>query len=59
MTASSGDLALLAVRIETELSALRRDMQQAEGTVKRQLHAAVHRLRRVLSAANVAVGGRA
>jgi RNA polymerase sigma-70 factor (ECF subfamily) len=30
----------------------------AEGTVKRQLHAAVHRLRRVLSAANVAVGGR-
>jgi RNA polymerase sigma-70 factor, ECF subfamily len=31
----------------------------AEGTVKRQLHAAVHRLRRVLSAADVAVGGRA
>jgi RNA polymerase sigma-70 factor (ECF subfamily) len=31
----------------------------AEGTVKRQLHSAVHRLRRVLTAANVAVGGRA
>ena len=30
----------------------------AEGTVKRQLHAAVHRLRHALSAANV-VGGRA
>jgi RNA polymerase sigma-70 factor, ECF subfamily len=30
----------------------------AEGTVKRQLHAAVHRLRAVLSAANVTVGGR-
>ena len=30
----------------------------AEGTVKRQLHAAVHRLRAALSAANVTVGGR-
>jgi RNA polymerase sigma-70 factor (ECF subfamily) len=29
----------------------------AEGTVKRQLHAAVHRLRAVLSAANVTVAG--
>jgi RNA polymerase sigma-70 factor, ECF subfamily len=31
----------------------------AEGTVKRQLHAAVHRLRQALSHANVVVGGRA
>ena len=31
----------------------------AEGTVKRQLHAAVHRLRRALTAANVTAGGRA
>jgi len=31
----------------------------AEGTVKRQLHAAVHRLRAALRAANVTVGGRA
>jgi RNA polymerase sigma-70 factor, ECF subfamily len=31
----------------------------AEGTVKRQLHAAVHRLRQTLSRANVAAGGRA
>jgi RNA polymerase sigma-70 factor (ECF subfamily) len=31
----------------------------AEGTVKRQLHAAVHRLRHALSTANVTVGGRA
>jgi RNA polymerase sigma-70 factor (ECF subfamily) len=30
----------------------------AEGTVKRQLHAAVHRLRHALSAANVTAGGR-
>jgi RNA polymerase sigma-70 factor (ECF subfamily) len=30
----------------------------AEGTVKRQLHAAVHRLRQALSAANVTAGGR-
>lgn len=30
----------------------------AEGTVKRQLHAAVHRLRAALRAANVTVGGR-
>jgi RNA polymerase sigma-70 factor (ECF subfamily) len=30
----------------------------AEGTVKRQLHAAVHRLRQALSHANVIVGGR-
>ena len=29
----------------------------AEGTVKRQLHAAVHRLRHALSAANVTAGG--
>jgi DNA-directed RNA polymerase specialized sigma24 family protein len=31
----------------------------AEGTVKRQLHAAVHRLRHALSAARVTAGGRA
>ena len=31
----------------------------AEGTVKRQLHAAVHRLRHALSAAKVTAGGRA
>jgi RNA polymerase sigma-70 factor (ECF subfamily) len=31
----------------------------AEGTVKRQLHAAVHRLRGALAHANVTVGGRA
>lgn len=31
----------------------------AQGTVKRQLHAAVHRLRRSLAAANVTAGGRA
>jgi RNA polymerase sigma-70 factor (ECF subfamily) len=31
----------------------------AEGTVKRQLHAAVHRLRQALTAANITVGGRA
>lgn len=31
----------------------------AEGTVKRQLHAAVHRLRQALVAANVTTGGRA
>jgi RNA polymerase sigma-70 factor (ECF subfamily) len=31
----------------------------AEGTVKRQLHAAVHRLRGALSSANVIAGGRA
>jgi RNA polymerase sigma-70 factor (ECF subfamily) len=31
----------------------------AEGTVKRQLHAAVHRLRAILSASRVTVGGRA
>jgi RNA polymerase sigma-70 factor (ECF subfamily) len=31
----------------------------AEGTVKRQLHAAIHRLRETLSQANVTVGGRA
>jgi RNA polymerase sigma-70 factor (ECF subfamily) len=31
----------------------------AEGTVKRQLHAAVHRLRRALTAANVTAGERA
>lgn len=31
----------------------------AEGTVKRQLHAAVHRLRQALADANVTVGGRA
>ena len=31
----------------------------AEGTVKRQLHAAVHRLRAALRAANVTAGGRA
>ncbi len=30
----------------------------AEGTVKRQLHAAVHRLRHALTAANVTSGGR-
>jgi RNA polymerase sigma-70 factor, ECF subfamily len=31
----------------------------AEGTVKRQLHAAIHRLRGALTAANVTAGGRA
>jgi RNA polymerase sigma-70 factor (ECF subfamily) len=31
----------------------------AEGTVKRQLHSAVHRLRQALSAANVTAGGEA
>ena len=31
----------------------------AEGTVKRQLHAAVHRLRGALTAANVTIGERA
>ena len=31
----------------------------AEGTVKRQLHAAVHRLRQALTLANVTAGGRA
>jgi RNA polymerase sigma-70 factor, ECF subfamily len=31
----------------------------AEGTVKRQLHAAVHRLRQALTSANVTAGGRA
>ena len=31
----------------------------AEGTVKRQLHAAVHRLRQALTAADVTLGGRA
>jgi len=31
----------------------------AEGTVKRQLHAAVHRLRHALSGSNVTAGGRA
>ena len=31
----------------------------AEGTVKRQLHAAVHRLRHALRHANVTAGGRA
>lgn len=31
----------------------------AQGTVKRQLHAAVHRLRQSLAAANVTAGGRA
>jgi RNA polymerase sigma-70 factor, ECF subfamily len=31
----------------------------AEGTVKRQLHAAVHRLRAALLASRVTVGGRA
>jgi RNA polymerase sigma-70 factor (ECF subfamily) len=31
----------------------------AEGTVKRQLHAAVHRLRQALTQANVVAGGRA
>jgi RNA polymerase sigma-70 factor, ECF subfamily len=31
----------------------------AEGTVKRQLHAAVHRLRQALSTTNVTAGGRA
>jgi RNA polymerase sigma-70 factor (ECF subfamily) len=31
----------------------------AEGTVKRQLHAAVHRLRQALSSTNVTAGGRA
>ena len=41
-----------------KLSEIAEALGLAEGTVKRQLHAAVHRLRRVLSDARLAVGGR-
>jgi RNA polymerase sigma-70 factor (ECF subfamily) len=40
-----------------KLSEIARGLNLAEGTVKRQLHAAVHRLRQALTQANV-VGGR-
>jgi len=42
-----------------KLSEIAASLGLAEGTVKRQLHAAVHRLRQALSAANVTAGGRA
>lgn len=42
-----------------KLSEIAEALGLAEGTVKRQLHAAVHRLRHALSSANVSVGGRA
>lgn len=42
-----------------KLSEIANALGLAEGTVKRQLHAAVHRLRQVLSDANVTAGGRA
>ena len=42
-----------------KLSEIAEALGLAEGTVKRQLHAAVHRLRAVLSASRVTVGGRA
>ena len=41
-----------------KLGEIAQSLGLAEGTVKRQLHAAVHRLRHALSAANVTVGGR-
>lgn len=41
-----------------KLGEIARALGLAEGTVKRQLHAAVHRLRQALAAANVTVGGR-
>lgn len=42
-----------------KLSEIANALGLAEGTVKRQLHAAVHRLRQALSDANVTAGGRA
>jgi RNA polymerase sigma-70 factor, ECF subfamily len=42
-----------------KLSEIAEALGLAEGTVKRQLHAAVHRLRGALSHANVTAGGRA
>jgi RNA polymerase sigma-70 factor (ECF subfamily) len=42
-----------------KLSEIAEALGLAEGTVKRQLHAAVHRLRETLSHARVTVGGRA
>jgi RNA polymerase sigma-70 factor (ECF subfamily) len=42
-----------------KLSEIAEALGLAEGTVKRQLHAAVHRLRAALTAANVTSGGRA
>ena len=41
-----------------KLCEIARALGLAEGTVKRQLHAAVHRLRRTLTHARVSVGGR-
>jgi len=41
-----------------KLAEIAESLGLAEGTVKRQLHGAVHRLRAALSAANVTVGGR-
>jgi RNA polymerase sigma-70 factor (ECF subfamily) len=41
-----------------KLSEIAEALGLAEGTVKRQLHAAVHRLRGALTTANVTVGGR-
>jgi RNA polymerase sigma-70 factor (ECF subfamily) len=41
------------------LSEIAEALGLAEGTVKRQLHAAVHRLRHALTAAHVTTGGRA
>jgi DNA-directed RNA polymerase specialized sigma24 family protein len=42
-----------------KLSEIAAALGLAEGTVKRQLHAAVHRLRDVLTAARVTTGGAA
>ena len=42
---------------ELKLGEIASSLGLAEGTVKRQLHAAVHRLRRALSTANVTAGG--
>jgi DNA-directed RNA polymerase specialized sigma24 family protein len=42
-----------------KLSEIASALDLAEGTVKRQLHAAVHRLRAALSSARVTTGGRA
>jgi RNA polymerase sigma-70 factor (ECF subfamily) len=42
-----------------KLSEIAEALGLAEGTVKRQLHAAVHRLRAALSSSHVTVGGRA
>jgi DNA-directed RNA polymerase specialized sigma24 family protein len=42
-----------------KLSEIAAALGLAEGTVKRQLHAAVHRLRGALTSARVTAGGRA